>query len=149
MLNVLSITSSSCCIYESELTETCNVTRCLRVRPAGVGRRSASGDQRSELHPLQDLRHQGPEPEHQLGGAGRRRRSCIQRHVNTTATDSCTFISQTSCSWLFLADQNLAVNMIQNAMFCFDGVLLVITAILLSCLQLTRYVQIHHVHFSW
>lgn len=91
MLNVLSITSSSCCIYESELTETCNVTRCLRVRPAGVGRRAASGDQRSELHPLQDLRHQGPEPEHQLGGAGRRRRSCIQRHVNTTATDSLHF----------------------------------------------------------
>lgn len=62
-----------------------NVTRCLRVRASGVGRRSASGDQCSELHPLQDVRHQGPEPEHQLGGAGRRRRPCIQRHVNTTA----------------------------------------------------------------
>ena len=50
-----------------------------RYCPAGVirnprrGRRQATAaDQRPELPALQDLRHQGPDPEHQLDGAGRR-----------------------------------------------------------------------------
>ena len=48
-----------------------------RYCPAGVyewvegEERRALPDQRAELRPLQDLRHQGPEPEHQLGHARR------------------------------------------------------------------------------
>ena len=42
----------------------------------GRGRgRGALPDQRPELRPLQDVRHQGPEPEHQLGHARGRRRA--------------------------------------------------------------------------
>ena len=36
-------------------------------------------DQRAELRPLQDLRHQGPEPEHHLGPPGGRRRAELRR----------------------------------------------------------------------
>ena len=59
--------------------------RRARYCPAGVyewveeARRAALRDQRAELRPLQDLRHQGPEPEHQLGAAGGRRRARTTR----------------------------------------------------------------------
>ena len=56
--------------------------RRVRVRGAGGRQRSASPDQRSELHPLQDVRHQGPQPEHQLGGAAGRGGPGLQRHVD-------------------------------------------------------------------
>ena len=38
-------------------------------------------DQRPELRPLQDLRHQGPQPEHQLGAAAGRRRAGLSKYV--------------------------------------------------------------------
>ena len=42
----------------------------------------AAADQRAELRALQDLRHQGPDAEHRLGDAGRRRRPQLsRRHV--------------------------------------------------------------------
>ena len=43
------------------------------------GRQQAPADQRAELRALQDLRHQGPDPEHRLGHARRRRRSELSR----------------------------------------------------------------------
>ena len=59
-----------------------------RYCPAGVyefvgaeRRRAAPGDQRPELRPLQDLRHQGPDPEHRMGHARRRRRAQLPEHV--------------------------------------------------------------------
>src|SRR3990167_5780803 len=39
-------------------------------------------DQRAELRPLQNLRHQGPESEHHLGSAGRQRRAELPEYVN-------------------------------------------------------------------
>ena len=58
--------------------------RSATARPAFTsGSRTASGaalpDQRPELRPLQNLRHQGPEPEHQLGHARGRRRAELRR----------------------------------------------------------------------
>ena len=59
-----------------------------RYCPAGVyewveeGESPRFRDQRAELRPLQDLRHQGPESEHHLGAAGRRRRAELSQHVN-------------------------------------------------------------------
>ena len=44
-------------------------------------RRRAAADQRPELRALQDLRHQGPDAEHRLGHARRRRRAELRRHV--------------------------------------------------------------------
>ena len=55
--------------------------RRVRDRARRGGRPAAPPDQRPELRPLQDLRHQGPEPEHRLGGAPGRRRSQLRRHV--------------------------------------------------------------------
>ena len=59
-----------------------------RYCPAGVyefvqerGRRRAPADQRAELRALQDLRHQGPDAEHRLGHARRRRRAELRGHV--------------------------------------------------------------------
>ncbi len=43
--------------------------------------RPALPDQRAELRPLQNLRHQGPEPEHHLGHARGRRRAELPEHV--------------------------------------------------------------------
>jgi electron-transferring-flavoprotein dehydrogenase len=37
--------------------------------------------QRPELRPLQDLRHQGPKPEHQLGAAAGRRGASLSEYV--------------------------------------------------------------------
>src|SRR5712691_1124979 len=54
----------------------------------GRGRGAALRDQRAELRPLQDLRHQGPEPEHRLGAAGRRRRTELREHVTGAALQS-------------------------------------------------------------
>ena len=45
-----------------------------RLRVGGGGRQTALRDQRAELRALQDLRYQGPQPEHQLGAARGRRR---------------------------------------------------------------------------
>ena len=59
-----------------------------RYCPAGVyefveerRRQRAAADQRAELRALQDLRHQGPDAEHRLGHARRRRRAELRRHV--------------------------------------------------------------------
>ncbi len=61
-----------------------------RYCPAGVyefvedrRRQRAPADQRAELRALQDLRHQGPDAEHRLGHAGRRRRAELSEHVKT------------------------------------------------------------------
>jgi hypothetical protein len=59
-----------------------------RYCPAGVyefvknddGERPPA-DQRAELRALQDLRHQGPDAEHRLGHARRRRRAQLRGHV--------------------------------------------------------------------
>jgi hypothetical protein len=63
-----------------------------RYCPAGVyefvkndDNTDAAADQRAELRALQDLRHQGPDAEHRLGHARRRRRAELRRHVHNTA----------------------------------------------------------------
>ena len=55
--------------------------RRLRDRARRRRREPPPADQRAELRALQDLRHQGPDPEHPLGGPGRRRRSELPEHV--------------------------------------------------------------------
>src|SRR4051794_36738668 len=45
------------------------------------GRPAAVCDQRAELRPLQNLRHQGPQPQHHLGAAGGRRGPEILEYV--------------------------------------------------------------------
>ncbi len=58
-----------------------------RYCPAGVyewveeGGQAAVRDQRAELRPLQNLRYQGPQPQHHLGAAGGRRRAEIFQYV--------------------------------------------------------------------
>ncbi|CAM5230730.1 hypothetical protein RLIN73S_04106 [Rhodanobacter lindaniclasticus] len=52
-----------------------------RVRVRGRAGRPAPADQRSELRALQDLRHQGPDPEHRVGGAPGWRPQ-LQQHVS-------------------------------------------------------------------
>ena len=47
--------------------------------------RAALRDQRAELRPLQNLRHQGPEREHHLGAAAGRRGAGLSEHVTTEA----------------------------------------------------------------
>lgn len=42
------------------------------------------------------MRHQGPKPEHQLGGPGRRRRTGLQRNVNKA---SCPPFEEHSVNW--------------------------------------------------
>ena len=68
-----------------------------RLRMGGGGRRAEVRHQRAELRPLQNLRHQGPEPEHHLGAAGRRRRAELSEHViagrPTTGHDAATSVS--------------------------------------------------------
>ena len=54
--------------------------RRLRDRRGGE-RRAALPDQRAELRALQNLRHQGPRPEHHLGLPRRRRRPELRGHV--------------------------------------------------------------------
>ena len=54
-----------------------------RVSTSG-GRRQAVRDQLPELRPLQDLRHQGPQPEHHLGHAAGRRRAELPEYVTGT-----------------------------------------------------------------
>jgi electron-transferring-flavoprotein dehydrogenase len=57
------------------------------ARPASMNgwkptaRRTFVPDQRAELRPLQDLRHQGSQPEHQLGPAAGRRGTGLYEHV--------------------------------------------------------------------
>ncbi len=53
-----------------------------RLRMGGEERQAGRRHQRAELRALQDLRHQGPEPEHQLGAAAGRRRPRLSEHVN-------------------------------------------------------------------
>ena len=62
-----------------------------RYCPAGVYEiltdpvgRAPPPDQRAELRPLQDLRHQGPDPEHRLGLSRGRRRPQLPEHVSET-----------------------------------------------------------------
>ena len=55
--------------------------RGVRDRARRCGDQPQASDQRAELRPLQDLRHQGPDPEHQLGGARGRRRAELSEHV--------------------------------------------------------------------
>ncbi len=50
-------------------------------------RRAAPPDQLPELRALQDLRHQGPEPEHRLGGPAGRRRTELRRDVGRPSTN--------------------------------------------------------------
>ena len=54
--------------------------RRVRIRQ-GRGQQRPAADQCVELRPLQDLRHQGPDAEHRLGHAGRRRRAQLRQHV--------------------------------------------------------------------
>ena len=57
--------------------------RRLRNRPRRRRLQPPAADQRPELRPLQNLRHQGPEAEHQLGNAGRRRRAELPEYVTS------------------------------------------------------------------
>ncbi len=57
--------------------------------------RTAS-DQRAELRPLQDVRHQGPDPEHQLGHARRRWRAQLSEHVDCWPARRCAAIACTA-----------------------------------------------------
>ena len=64
----------------------CRARSSVIARPASTsssrrGGAAAPADQRAELRPLQDLRHQGPDPEHQLGRPRRRRRPELSQHV--------------------------------------------------------------------
>ena len=52
-----------------------------RLRMGRGGGPSALCHQRAELRPLQDLRHQGSQPEHHLGSPGRRRRAELSEYV--------------------------------------------------------------------
>src|SRR5207245_19653 len=54
---------------------------CSSVRVRHRGRPAAAADPRPELRALQDLRHQGPEAEHRVGRARRRRRPELPEHV--------------------------------------------------------------------
>ena len=54
---------------------------CTRSCATRSGQQPAPADQRAELRALQDLRHQGPDAEHQLGRARRRRRPELPEHV--------------------------------------------------------------------
>src|SRR3546814_11828822 len=56
--------------------------RRLRDRARRRRRISTPADQRAELRPLQNLRYQGPDAEHRLGHAGRRRRAQLPEHVS-------------------------------------------------------------------
>ena len=55
--------------------------RRVRIRARRGRRRTAAADQRAELRALQDLRHQGPDAEHRVGHARRRRRAELSEHV--------------------------------------------------------------------
>src|ERR1700728_4827172 len=48
------------------------------------GGQSALRHQRAELRPLQNLRHQGPQPEHHLGAARRRWRAELSEYVTSS-----------------------------------------------------------------
>ena len=54
-----------------------------RLRRRRAAHRPEVRDQRPELRPLQNLRHQGPGPEHQLGHPGRGRGAELRRDVTT------------------------------------------------------------------
>ena len=72
----------SACFLTAQLSVLTDPPRCVRVCSHGNWRRDEIADKRSKLCPLQDLWHKGPEPEHQLGGPWRRRRTSLQRDVN-------------------------------------------------------------------
>ena len=54
-----------------------------RLRMGRGSRQSALCDQRAELRPLQDVRHQGSEPKHHLGAARGRRRAELPEYVSS------------------------------------------------------------------
>ena len=56
-----------------------------RLRMGRGGGQAALRHQRAELRPLQNLRHQGPQPEHHLGAARRRRRAELPEYVICTS----------------------------------------------------------------
>ena len=58
-----------------------------RLRMGRGGGQTALRHQRAELRPLQNLRHQGPQPEHHLGTARRRRRAELPEYVMALAAD--------------------------------------------------------------
>ena len=60
------------------------------LRMGGGGGQSALRDQRAELRPLQNLRYQGPEPEHHLGSARGRRRTELSEYVMRSGHDAAT-----------------------------------------------------------
>ena len=75
-------------LNSSKATLTLFTLRRVRVRgPRGRQGGDAAGDQRAELHPLQDVRHQGLRAEHQLGLPRGRRRARLRRHVIRTLQD--------------------------------------------------------------
>ena len=65
-------------LYDAPEQRYCPAGR-LRNRARRQG--PAAADQRAELRALQDLRHQGSDPEHRLGDAGGRRRAQLSEHV--------------------------------------------------------------------
>ena len=83
------------------------------ARPASTSgsRRAAAPryrDQRRQLRPLQDLRHQGPQPEHQLGAARGRRRAELSEHVIRARTVR--EVYRCCVRWLEQATQNIEPN---------------------------------------
>lgn len=63
--------------------------RSVRIRWHGRWKRQAVADQRTELHPLQDVRHKRPDSEHQLGNPTGRWRSGVRWHVTTRIVFFC------------------------------------------------------------
>lgn len=78
---------SHCFAYTFSISVWCFISfsRRLRVRAGRRQQRRSVTDKRTELHPLQDLWHQRPHTEHQLGSARTRRWTGLQWHVSVAA----------------------------------------------------------------
>ena len=79
-----------------------------RCTSSSATRQRAAADQRPELRPLQDLRHQGPDPEHRLGHARRRRRAELRRHVMPVAVVRGAVDPASARAWLAAVDAHPA-----------------------------------------